>query len=140
MKIPSPLPEAGFAVPLRAAFQVLRRWPLMGVASNNLNPSLTLHSDTIEYKVLKSKRRSYADIATIDARQWIGGHDIIFHWRDAFFATRMNLARPELLVELLSFFSNRGCKLSARGWQLIAGAASEPSIEKSDEAKELSNG
>lgn len=140
MKIPSPLPEAGFAVPLRAAFQVLRRWPLMGVASNNLNPSLTLHSDTIEYKVLKTRQRSYAEIETIDARLWMGGHDVVFHWRAAFFATRMNLARPEMLLDLLSFFSNRGCKLSARAWQLIADAAGAESIEKSDEAKELSNG
>lgn len=140
MTIPLPLPKTGFAVPLRGAFQVLRRWPLIGVASNNLNPSLTLYSETIGYNVLKPKRRSYADVETIDARQWIGGHDIIFHWRDAFFATRMNLARPELLLELLIFFSNRGCKLSARGCQLLASAVGTGSLEKSDEAKELSNG
>lgn len=119
---------------------MLRRWPLIGVASNNLNPLLTLYADKIEYSVLKPKRRSHAEIEMVDARQWIGGHDIIFHWRDAFFATRMNLARPELLLELLIFFSNRGCKLSARAWPLISGAANSGSIEKSDEAKGLSNG
>ena len=67
MVIPKPIPETGIAVPLRAAFLVFKRWPRMGVASNNLNPRLTLFPEHLEYSVLSVKRRSYWDIASVDA-------------------------------------------------------------------------
>ncbi|MBM4263435.1 MAG: hypothetical protein FJ145_18645 [Deltaproteobacteria bacterium] len=122
MIIPTPLPAAGLAVPLRAAFQVFKRWPLIGVASNNLNPSLVLHGDGVEYNLVKHRRRSYADVEMVDARQWVGGHDIIFHWRGAFFASRMNLAQADWLPQLLGFFSDKGCLLSTPAREILAGA------------------
>lgn len=140
MIIPTPLPNTGFAAPLRAAFLVFRRWPLIGVASNNLNPSLTLQRDFMEYNLLKPKRRGYAEIEMIDARQWLGGHDMVIHWRGGFFATRMNLARPELLAELLKFFANRGCNLTKGARQLVVAGADSGSINNPEGAKELSHG
>ena len=102
MVIPKPIPEAGFAVPLRAAFLVFKRWPLLGVASNNLNPRLTLFAEHLEYSVLRAKRRSYRDIATVDARQWLGGNNLIFHWQGGLFPSAPTWGRRQLFLLCLS--------------------------------------
>ena len=131
MVIPKPIPETGFAVPLRAAFLVFKRWPLFGVASNNLNPRLTLFAEHLEYSVLRVKRRSYRDIATVDARQWLSGNNLIFHWQGGLFSVSANVGQAAALVAVLEFFVSKGFALSETAKQILASA---PSILNSTQA------
>jgi hypothetical protein len=70
--IPSPLPDGGLAVPLRASFLVFKRLPLLGVATNNAAPRLELFENRIELRVITRQIRRYEDLEYVDARQALG--------------------------------------------------------------------
>src|SRR5215213_889925 len=122
MVIPKAIPETGVAVPLRAAFLVFKRWPLFGVAANNLNPRLTLFAEHLEYSVLRAKRRSYRDIATVDARQRLGGNNLIFHWQGGLFSVSANVGQAAALLAVLEFFLSKGFALSDSAKQILDSA------------------
>lgn len=123
MLIPSPIPRSGFAVPIRAAFLVLKGLPLLSVASNNMNPRMTLFEDHMEYRVLKLTARSFRDIAMIDARRALGGSNLIVHWQAVWFSFSASVQDVVALAALLQFF---------RGKQLVLSDAAQEILARSD--------
>jgi hypothetical protein len=122
MEIPKPLPQEGFPVPLKASFLVFKALPWFGVAYNNAAPRLTLFEDRLEYRVVTSARRSYADIESVDARRWIATQNVILRWRGHTFAFSGNVGAADRLAALLKFFDERGAKLTPRARQMLAAA------------------
>ena len=120
MIIPSPLPDGGFSIPLRASFLILRKFLLLGVATNNAAPRLILHEDRIEHRVIISQIHRYEELEHVDARQALGTQNIILYWRRGVFAFSANLGAEDALVELLRFFQRRGIVLTARVTSLLA--------------------
>jgi hypothetical protein len=110
--IPSPLPDGGLAVPLRASFVVFKRLPLLDVATNNAAPRLELFEDRIELRVITRQMRRYEDLEYVDALQTLGTQNIILCWRRRFFAFAANVGVEHLLVGLLRFFQHRGIDLT----------------------------
>jgi hypothetical protein len=125
--IPSPLPDGGLAVPLRASFLVFNRLPLLGVATNNAAPRLDLFEDRIELRVITRQIRRYEDLEYVDALQTLGTQNIILCWRRRFFAFAANVGVEHSLVELLRFFQHRGIDLTERARSI---AAKRPMISR----------
>ena len=119
MVIPQPLPKEGFAVPLDASFLVFKPLPLLGVAHNNAAPRLTLFESELEFRVLTLTRRSYVDIESVDARQWLGTQNVILGWRARLLAFSGNLGAEDRLVALLTFFDEKTGKLTARAREIL---------------------
>jgi hypothetical protein len=118
--IPSPPPDGGFSIPLRASFLVFRKFPLLGVATNNAAPRLILHDDRIEHRVITRQIHRYEELERVDARQALGTQNIILYWRRGVFAFSANLGAENALVELLRFFQSRGIVLTKRATSLLA--------------------
>jgi hypothetical protein len=117
--IPNPLPDTGTSVPLRAAFLVLKKFPLLGVAANNAAPRLVLYEDRIEYRVITRRSHRYEELEHVDARQTLGTQNIILCWRRGLLAFSANLGSEDALVDLLRFFQRRGIMLTARATSLL---------------------
>ena len=118
MNIPDPLPDAGFDVPLRAAFTVFRAMPLIGVSTNSASPRLTLFPDRVEYKVISRGAKRYDELASVDARQSLGTQNVILIPRGGMFAFSANVGEEGRLLALLDFFARRGVALAARAQTL----------------------
>jgi hypothetical protein len=120
VNIPKPLPGDGFSISLRASFLVFRKFPLLGIATNNAAPRLVLFDDRIEFRVITRQRRRYEDLESVDARQTLGTQNIVLFWRSGLFALSANLGTEESLVALINFFRDRGINLNDRARTLLA--------------------
>jgi hypothetical protein len=120
VNIPKPLPPDGYSIPLRAAFLVFKKFPLLGIAKNNAAPRLVLFDDRIEFRVIARQHRQFEDLENVDARQTLGTQNIILSWRRGLLAFSANLGTEDSLVELLKFFRERGTHLNERARELLA--------------------
>lgn len=120
MEIPNLLPVDGFSVPLRASFLVFKKFPLLGVATNNAAPRLVLFNDRIEFRVITRQQRRYDDLESVDARQTLGTQNIVLYWRRGVFAFSANLGTEEALLSALQYFRDRGINLNERARNLLA--------------------
>lgn len=120
MNIPTPLPLEGFSISPRASFTIFKSFPLFGIATNSLTPKLILFSDRIECRVLKTQRRRYEEIETVDALQTFGTQNVILFWRAGILGFSANLGKEEALIALLRFFRDRGNVLGDRARKILA--------------------
>ncbi|HEX2929070.1 MAG TPA: hypothetical protein VHV54_05110 [Candidatus Binatia bacterium] len=120
MNIPTPLPTEGYSISPRASFAVFKSFPLLGIATNSLTPKLILFQDHIECRVLKTQRRHYEEIESVDALQTFGTQNVILFWRAGILAFSANLGKEELLIALLHFFRDRGNVLGDRARKILA--------------------
>jgi hypothetical protein len=120
MNSPTPLPPEGFSTRPRASFAVFRGLPLLGIATNSLTPKLILFKDYIECRVLKTQRRRYEEIESVDALQAFGTQNVILFWRAGILAFSANLGKEEPLLALLRFFRDRGNVLGDRARKILA--------------------
>lgn len=123
MNVPNPIPNEGFSISPRASFTIVKALPLLGVAKNNFNPKLILFPDGVEYRVLRTRRRRYEEIESVDALQALGTQNVILRWRDSFFAFGANLGKEDSLIALLRFFRDRGNSLGERALKLLGARA-----------------
>ena len=89
---------------------MLKRFPLLGVATNTAAPRLVLFQDRIEFRVITRQRHRYEDLESIDARQTLGTQNIVLFWRRGLFAFSANLDTEESLIVLIKCFRDRGIK------------------------------
>jgi len=120
VQIPKPLPADGFPVPLRASFLVFKKFPLLGVATNNAAPRLVLFRERIEFRVITRQQRRYEDIESVAARQAFGTQNIVVFWRRGLFAFSANLVAEDSLIALITFCRERGISLNDRARDLLA--------------------
>ncbi|MET0549361.1 MAG: hypothetical protein ABW002_08850 [Xanthomonas sp.] len=62
-------------VTLEAAFAGLTFLPWFAWAHNSLNPTLILHADHVQYRVLRTRTRPYREIARVDYRKAWGNRE-----------------------------------------------------------------
>jgi len=120
MAIPDPLPGDGFSVFARASFSVLKAFPLVAVAANHFNPKLMLFPDSVDCRVILTRRHRYEEIERVDVFQRFGTHTLILCWRGRSLAFAADLGKEEPLIALLGFFRDRGCVLAERARRLLA--------------------
>lgn len=120
MIIPTPLPPEGFSISPRASFTIFKSFPLVGIATNSLTPKLILFSDHIECRVLKTQRRRYEEIESVDALQPFGTQNVILFWRLGIFSFSANLGQEEALIAILRYFRDRGNLLGERARKILA--------------------
>jgi hypothetical protein len=120
MIIPDPLPDSGFSIPVRASFLVFKKFPILGVATNNAAPRLELFNDRMQLRVITRQIRRYEDLDYVDARQTLGTQNVVLCWRRSFFAFAANIGAEEPLIELLRFFQRRGVALADRARGIVA--------------------
>ena len=119
MTIPENMPADGFAIPLRASFTVFKRFPLLGVASNNHGPRLILFHDSVQYRVIITGQHNFQDIEHIDALQTFGTQNIVFCWRRRLCAFSANVGDADVLCSLLRYFSARRVRLTERARKIM---------------------
>ena len=119
MTIPENMPADGFAIPLRASFTVFKRFPLLGVASNNHGPRLILFHDSVQYRVIITGQHNVQDIEHIDALQTFGTQNIVFCWRRRLCAFSANVGDADVLRSLLRYFTKRQVQLTERAHKIM---------------------
>ncbi len=107
-------------VPLVAAFSGWKGVPWICWSSSNLKPSLILHPDAIEYRVIKTRRKSYDAVSRVDYRQSIGTTNIILEFSDSLSSFVGNTANKNLARDVIEQLAQKGCPLSPRAERLLA--------------------
>jgi hypothetical protein len=117
--IPDHLPLEGLKIPLRAAFTGPKSTPLIAMYDNSIFPLLKLYEDGLEFRVFIKRRKSYADIERVLARQRIWTDNVSILWKDSVFAFTANVRGKELLQELLRFLQRRGVPLGESATRVL---------------------
>ncbi|WP_126946691.1 hypothetical protein [Xanthomonas sp. BRIP62409] len=116
--------ETSVVVTLEAAFAGFTFLPWIAWAHNSLNPTLILHAERVEYRVLRTRTRPYADVALVDYRKTHGTENIVlaFHGSKTTFIANTGLLRRTR--EAIHLLHQRGCPLSDRARALISPGSS----------------
>lgn len=122
ISLASPLPEEGVSIEVKATFGGLKKWlpRWAGFSHNNASPVFRLCNDHVECKVVRTVRRSYAEIERVDVFESVGTHNVIIDWRDSILNFAANVRREDL-QPILKFFDAKRVPLSARARSLIEG-------------------
>lgn len=117
--------DTPLTVTLEAAFAGLTVLPWFAWAHNSLNPTLVLHADHVEYRVLRTHTRAYRDIARVDYRRTRSTENIVleFHGTKATFIANTGLVRRTR--EAIALLHARGCPLSVRAQSLLPSCTPE---------------
>ena len=115
----SPLPEKGANIPIYATFTGHKKVPLWAVATNSLNPKLRFFEDEIELKVIKTHRRVWSDLESVDAVTMWKTNNLILNFAGTPWNFSANLILPSYLRETLRFLHSRNLVLTPRALQLL---------------------
>lgn len=118
MPIPNPLPDDGYAVPLRATFTGIKNVPLLALAHNNLSARFVLFPDHLAYRVMFQKERPYAAIEAIDASHRLKQIEIV--WRGKWLTLTAGFRKHAPLLEVLQFFDDKNLPLTDNAQQVLA--------------------
>lgn len=106
-------------VTLEAAFAGLTFLPWFAWAHNSLNPTLILHADHVEYRVLRTRTRPYREIARVDYRKAWGTENVVLEFQGAKTTFIANSGLLRRTREAIAFLQKQGCPLSARAQALL---------------------
>lgn len=115
----SPLPEKGATIPIFTAFTGHKRVPLWAVATNGLNPKLRFFEDDIELKVIKTHRRAWSDLESVDAFTMWKTNNLILNFIGTPWNFSANLILPSYLRETLRFLKRKNLVLSPRALGIL---------------------
>lgn len=108
-------------VPLVAAFSGWKGIPWIGFASSSLKPTLVLHPDQVECRVIRTRRKPYAAISRVDYRATLGTQNVVLEFTDSLASFAGNTASREVARDAIRLLSEKGCPLSERARRLLAG-------------------
>ena len=117
--LPNPLPPEGVKIPLRAAFSGLKGMPLVALSHNSIAPLLRLSADSIEFRVIIQRKKSYMDIERVDAAQGFATQNLAIIWKDSAFAFVGNLGDADNLRTVLQFLQKRGVPLGKTAQRVL---------------------
>lgn len=118
-----PLPESGVTVPIFATFTGHKKVPFWAAASNSANPKLRFFNDEIELKVMKTHRRLWRDVESVDAFCGWKTNNLTLDFADTAWNFTANLVLPRYLREALQFLEAKNLVLSARARQILESSA-----------------
>ena len=108
-------------VKLRAAFTGATWLPSwIALTSSNLSPHLILNDDGIDYKVIRSARRRYDEIALVDFRKTWGTRNIIISFKTGSATFTGNAVSDEEAWKGLVALREKGCALSSRAQAFVS--------------------
>ncbi|WP_372399531.1 hypothetical protein ABMY26_28360 [Azospirillum sp. HJ39] len=111
----------GTGVPLVAAFSGWKGIPWLSWSSSTLKPTLTLHPDHIECRVIRIRRKPYKAVSRVDYRETIGTNNIVLEFSDSVSSFIGNTASRTLARDAILRLAQRDCPLSFRAKALIDG-------------------
>jgi hypothetical protein len=102
-------------IKLKAAFAGLTWLPSwIALATSNLSPHLILEEDGIDYKVTRSGKRRYDEIATVDFRKAWGTRNIFIRFTTGSMTFTGNVVSDAEARRGLAGLRDKGCFLSSR--------------------------
>jgi len=111
-------------VKLKAAFTGVTWLPSwIALTSSNLSPHLILNEDGIDYKVIRSAKRRYDEIASVDFRKTWGTRNVIISFKAGSTTFTGNVVDDDEARRGLVGLRDKGCFLSSRAQAFVAGAA-----------------
>jgi hypothetical protein len=119
-------PDGGINIPLVAAFGGWTFIPWIASSSSSIAPLLVLHENDLEYRVIRTKRRAYAEVSSVDLRTAIGTVNIVFEFRNSMRTFAANTASRQNAAEALAILQDKGCLLTERARSLLATKEIEP--------------
>ncbi|OCW59675.1 hypothetical protein AWJ14_11105 [Hoeflea olei] len=108
-------------MPLVAAFSGWKGIPWLCWSSSDLKPTLVLHADHIECRVLRTRRKPYDAVSRVDYRQTAGTTNIVLEFSDSVSSFVGNTANRDLARDAIQRLARMGCPLSPRSRALIDG-------------------
>lgn len=111
----------GARVPLVAAFSGWKGVPWISWASSTLKPTLVLHPDHVECRVIRTRRKPYGAVSRVDYRTTIGTHNVVLDFRDSLSSFAGNTANRDVARAAVRRLSEKGCPLSERARRLLEG-------------------
>lgn len=100
-------------VPLVAAFSRIKRIPFLAMTENSLNPRLVLHSDHLEYRVLRTKRYRYEEVEAVDIRLGMLRANLVLKFSNSRWAFYGNMRYKEKLAAVLRILEKK-CTLTVK--------------------------
>lgn len=112
--------EDGINVPLVASQAAVKGVPWLIWVFNFWTPRLVLHPDALEYRVLRHRRRAYAEIAQVDyLRSAIGTSNVIVDFPDSRWSFLAWVPDRNAAQELIRRLQDQGCATSPRAAVLL---------------------
>jgi hypothetical protein len=106
-------------IPLVAAFSGWRGVPWICWSSSDLKPTLILHADHIECRVIRRRRKPYDVVSRVDYRQTVGTANIVLEFSDSLSSFVGNTANRDTARDAIKRLAEKGCPLSARASGLL---------------------
>ena len=111
--------DGAATIPVLATFTEVRGLPWWyGVATNNAKPLLVIAKDGIRFRVIRLRRRAYAEIERVDIRILTGTVNLDITFRGALLTFAANLGAVPLAAHVLAMLPG-GTSLSARATALL---------------------
>jgi hypothetical protein len=102
-------------IKLKAAFTGVTWLPSwIALTTSNLSPHLILEADGIDYKVIRSAKRRYDEIASVDFRKSWGTRNITLRFKTGSTTFTGNAVSDEEARRGLCALRDKGCFLSSR--------------------------
>lgn len=101
-------------VPVVATFVGVRGVPTLALAHNNAAPLLRLDEDGLAYRVLRKRRRAYAEIARVDYVKSALGRMLELTFASRLFTFVANVADDASAARCIARLQAAGCPLSDR--------------------------
>ncbi len=106
-------------IPLVAAFSGWRGVPWICWSSSDLKPTLILHADHIECRVIRQRRKIYDVVSRVDYRQAVGTANIVLEFSDSLSSFVGNTGNRDIARDAIKRLAEKGCPLSARASDLL---------------------
>ncbi|AWB07255.1 hypothetical protein A6A40_19580 (plasmid) [Azospirillum humicireducens] len=110
----------GARIPLVAAFSGWKGIPWISWSSSTLKPTLILHPNHIECRVVRTRRKPYDAVSRVDYRETIGTNNIVLEFTDSLSSFVGNTASRDLARDAVLQLARRDCPLSPRAEGLLA--------------------
>jgi hypothetical protein len=119
--IPQVLPLQGFEVPALATFTGQKGSPRqLSNSHNNLNPSLTLFEDRLEFRVILKKAIHLVEIEKVDIWETFATRNLQVYVKGQNDLFSANLFNRKNLAQVLGYLKNRNVTLSNRAKEFLA--------------------
>ncbi len=118
-KLHSRLGAAGAAIPIYGTCTGHKLVPLWALASNSLGPKLRFFDAEVEWKVLKTARRPWSEIESVDAQLLWKTSRLTLNFQGTPWNVSANLLSPADLRETLRFLNAKGLSLTPRAQEIL---------------------
>lgn len=110
-------------IELKAAFTGVTWLPSwIALSSSSVSPHLILDDEGIDYKVIRSARRRYDEVASVDFRKGWGTRNITIRFKTGSMTFTGNAVNDEGARQGLAGLRGKGCALTARAVAFANGA------------------